>query len=295
MPASTKKKIRVLSNKLRISQWYKNLLIFIGLIFEKKFIDLQYDLVVFLGFMALCLISSSNYVINDYVDRKNDELNQIKKFHSNDNKTIQTTLIYFLILFGSSLTISIIISLEFFLFIILIAMLGQVYNLFAKKVFILDIIILALIYILRTYSGYYLISVSPSNLIIIPVIVLALYLIFIKKRSIILILNKENAIEFRSSYKYYTGHRIETALKIIFISLIFVYFAYILLNEKFNIIVLISTYPFVIYILYEIFKLTKIFPEMGIFLWKIIKIKKILIASACIICLYMFAIFSYVA
>ncbi|MBI4153800.1 hypothetical protein HY501_00535, partial [Candidatus Woesearchaeota archaeon] len=50
---------------LRPRQWYKNLVIFLPLIFSQYLFN-GYDLLATsLGFLALCFVSSANYIIND--------------------------------------------------------------------------------------------------------------------------------------------------------------------------------------------------------------------------------------
>src|SRR3989338_7379404 len=58
---------------LRPQQWYKNLLIYLPLIFGKQLLDFNNFLTITLGFISLCLISSANYIINDIIDLKKDK------------------------------------------------------------------------------------------------------------------------------------------------------------------------------------------------------------------------------
>lgn len=62
---------------LRIEQWYKNLIIFLPLLFTSTtYTPTQY----IVGFFGFCLVSSITYIINDWVDRKKDALHPTKKF-----------------------------------------------------------------------------------------------------------------------------------------------------------------------------------------------------------------------
>ena len=65
---------------LRIRQWTKNIVIFIGIAYSGNALDwlyLQYSLQVFLAF---CLVSSAVYLANDIIDRKRDRLHPQKKY-----------------------------------------------------------------------------------------------------------------------------------------------------------------------------------------------------------------------
>ncbi|MBW3016910.1 UbiA family prenyltransferase, partial [Candidatus Woesearchaeota archaeon] len=62
---------------LRVEQWYKNLLVFLPLVFLKQLFSLSFFNVL-IGFIALCLVSSSGYILNDIFDLKKDRLHPEK-------------------------------------------------------------------------------------------------------------------------------------------------------------------------------------------------------------------------
>ncbi len=57
---------------LRVRQWYKNLLIFLGLVFSFNMTNLDLYPPFIAGYVLLCLVSGANYAINDVVDREKD-------------------------------------------------------------------------------------------------------------------------------------------------------------------------------------------------------------------------------
>jgi 4-hydroxybenzoate polyprenyltransferase len=57
---------------MRPRQWIKNLLIFAPLTFDVKLFNLRYLAQTVAGFVLLCLISGSVYVINDLADAEKD-------------------------------------------------------------------------------------------------------------------------------------------------------------------------------------------------------------------------------
>ncbi len=63
---------------LRPQQYYKNLLVFLPVVFAGLLGDVHLLLLCAFGFVSLCLISSATYVINDIADRKSDRLNPEK-------------------------------------------------------------------------------------------------------------------------------------------------------------------------------------------------------------------------
>ena len=68
---------------LRPQQYYKNLLIFLGLIFSGRLIEsdiLNLIILLVLGFLCLSFISSISYIINDWKDIEADRNHPEKKF-----------------------------------------------------------------------------------------------------------------------------------------------------------------------------------------------------------------------
>ena len=55
---------------MRPQQWYKNILVFIAVFFTGQLFNFPVVFLSFLGFIALCLISSANYILNDVLDIK---------------------------------------------------------------------------------------------------------------------------------------------------------------------------------------------------------------------------------
>ncbi|MEK6857160.1 MAG: UbiA family prenyltransferase, partial [Nanoarchaeota archaeon] len=63
----------------RPQQWYKNFLVFLPLIFVGRLFEKELLLLSIAGFVALCFMSSTNYILNDLFDMKKDRLNSEKK------------------------------------------------------------------------------------------------------------------------------------------------------------------------------------------------------------------------
>ena len=72
-------RIRSYIKLLRPQQYYKNLLVFLGLIFSQKLFNYSLYFPLILGFITLCLISSTNYIINDLKDLEKDKTHPEKK------------------------------------------------------------------------------------------------------------------------------------------------------------------------------------------------------------------------
>lgn len=58
---------------LRPKQWYKNLLVFVPLIYGLQIFHLNLDVVTLIGFSILCMSSSGSYIVNDLIDYNIDK------------------------------------------------------------------------------------------------------------------------------------------------------------------------------------------------------------------------------
>ena len=65
--------IKELVISLRPRLWYKNLILFIGLIFSLNLFDISMLLNAFYSFVIFCFISGSGYIVNDVIDKKSDK------------------------------------------------------------------------------------------------------------------------------------------------------------------------------------------------------------------------------
>ena len=128
-------KIKDWVNLLRVRQWYKNLVIFLAVFFSGNLFSPNEIYLTFLGFLSLCLISSSNYIINDFVDLKKDKFHPEKKSRplvSGKIKLFSAVLVA-LIFIVISLVLALYLGKIFFYLIVAIFALSQFYNIYLKK------------------------------------------------------------------------------------------------------------------------------------------------------------------
>ena len=67
-------KIKNIINLLRVRQYYKNILLFIGPFFSVSLLNFSLYPTLLLSFLVLCALSSINYIINDIIDIEVDKL-----------------------------------------------------------------------------------------------------------------------------------------------------------------------------------------------------------------------------
>ena len=64
---------------IRIRQWYKNIIIFLPLVFSFQFLNFDSLIETITGFIVLCIISSAIYISNDIKDVNADRNHPEKK------------------------------------------------------------------------------------------------------------------------------------------------------------------------------------------------------------------------
>lgn len=247
---------------LRPKQWIKNFFVFGAIIFSRKFMDISNILMATLAFISFCLISSTVYIMNDIIDLEQDKVHPKKKNRPiASGKVSKTSAIYLLVvLFIASLTIGFFTN-KFLLLILVIYFINNVlYSFKIKHVVLLDVMSIAIGFILRVVAGGVVINVDLSVWIILCTLFISLFLGFEKRKNELKALEgdatkhrkilDEYSIEFLNDIS-----NIVCGATIIFYSL-YTFFAY---NHKYMTI----TNIFVIYGLFRYKYLTEIKDEGG--------------------------------
>lgn len=218
-------KIKDIIRLLRPNQWYKNLLVFIAIIFSKNILNLSYLKITFQGFIVLIIISSANYILNDLIDLKKDVLNPEKKDRPITSGKIGKGLAIFLFL--SLLVIGLIfaykINFNLFCIILGIILISTLYSFLLKNIIFADLLAISSNFVLRAVSGAVIIGVFISPWLIIGIFFFALFLVTGKRYSELEYLNK-NATKHRSVLKDYSKE-ITLSLFNIFMASLFIVFA----------------------------------------------------------------------
>jgi 4-hydroxybenzoate polyprenyltransferase len=178
-----------LTQLLRAHQWYKNLLIFLPLVFVQALFLPEAFVRVLAGFIALCMISSANYILNDIRDREADATHQEKRKRPlvTGEVNVQVAIVIASLLAITAFLIGMLLHPLFSLFVVLLFVLTQLYTFWLKYIPFLDILIIAVNFVLRAVSGAFIIyegiivRISPW-LVLVPFF-LAIFLVAAKRRA----------------------------------------------------------------------------------------------------------------
>ena len=217
---------------LRPKDWAKNLFLFIPLFFGREIFNIQKLSAVALGFIAFSCIASSIYIINDYRDTEDDRKHPVKCKRPLAAGTVSPTaalvICGLLLLAGFGLAWWI---RDKFLFVLVIYFLINLgYSLGLKAIPILDIILLAIGFVLRIKAGSVISFVPLSEWIIIMVFLLAIFMAIGKRRDDVL-LKISSGADMRKSIKGYNLELLNTLLALVCAVIIVAYFMYTMSPE----------------------------------------------------------------
>ncbi len=238
---------------LRVKQWYKNLLIFLPLIFSGRLFDFNLLLLSFAGFVVLCFVSSSQYIINDIIDAKKDRLHPEKKLRPISSGKISTLTALFLsfLLLITGILAALKLNILFALTVIILFQISLIYTLWLKKEVIADILTISVNFVLRAISGAFLINVSISAWLILGVFFLAFFLVSGKRFGEVSFL-KDKASKIRKTLTYYSKDLTYALMLISTALLVMCYALYCFFSQHSG---LFITLPFALYTILKYFSL----------------------------------------
>jgi len=242
-------KYRDIIKLLRIEQWYKNLLIYVPLIFSQNLMRKIFLIRTTIGFFALSLASSAIYIINDIRDVERDRLHPIKKFRpiASGKISIKLAFFYAISILLISLFLSFTLSFMFTVAIFFLFLLSMIYTLYLKNSAILDILLIAINYIIRSSSGALIIYVYISPWLIAGIFFTAIFL-SLNKRKIELITLGDMAPRIRQVFNEYNMKNLDQMINIISTLIILTWTLYSI-ESRYP--MLIITTPLIVYIIFR--------------------------------------------
>jgi len=231
--------LRALLKTMRPKQWLtKNVFIFAAVVFDSKlfvpgpFFERPLGKTI-LGFVLLCLISSTIYIINDLADIEADRQHPKKKFRPIPSGQLPVpiavgaaTLIGLGTLIGSFA-----LNTTFGILVVLYAVINLAYSFKLKHIVIVDVLIVAAGFVLRVAAGVPLVQVVRfSPWLYMCMALLALFLGFAKRRQELMLL-KDGAINARAILNEYNLEFLDGMLNVIMASTILAYSMYTFLAE----------------------------------------------------------------
>ena len=236
---------------LRPSQWTKNLIIFAALMFGRRLLDARSVLYAVGAFVVFCALSGVVYLLNDVVDRVADSRHPIKKYRpiASGAVPVRTAIITAAALGTVALAAAFRLRPEFGLLCTSYVALLVLYSGPLKHVVIIDVLTIAIGFVLRAAAGAVVIDVPISNWLLFLTILLALFLALSKRRHELVLLADE-ATSHRRILQEYTPYLLDQMISVVTASTLVAYAFYTVSPEtveKFHSDLLPLTLPFPLY------------------------------------------------
>lgn len=201
---------------LRIYQWPKNLVVFAALVFAFELTKVDQVLRSVAAFVVLCAASSAVYVLNDIVDREKDRTHPDKRTRAIASGAISIPAAFalMLVLALGSLAAGYALAPAFCGAVAGLILLNLLYSFHLKKIMLVDVIAIALGFVIRGIAGALVLDVRFTNWLVVCTLFLALFLALGKRRREIGLLEAE-AINHREVLGHYTVPYLDSLMMIL--------------------------------------------------------------------------------
>ena len=215
-----------LVKEMRPWQWYKQTVLLLGLVFSRSLFDPAAVTNVALGIVAFCAIAGTTYIGNDILDIEEDRNHPRKKHRpiASGQVPISVAISFAFLLFAGGLALSWFLGPLFLL--VVLTYLGQnaLYSSFLKEIVIVDVIVIAVGFVLRAIAGVVAIDVSLSPWLVICTFLGALMLALGKRRHEMVV--SDDPAASRSTLGEYTEETLDQLLVVVLAALIVSYSLY---------------------------------------------------------------------
>ena len=169
----------------RVDQYIKNFFIFLPLFFALKITETELLMNAVIAFFAFSMSASAIYIFNDYRDIEEDKLHPKKKYRPLASGAIDKhkALWIMTVLFVSGLALMAYLSLTTVGTLLVYVIMNLAYSFYLKQVAIIDIVIIAIGFVLRLFVGSAVTGIPLSMWIIVMTFLLALFLALAKRRD----------------------------------------------------------------------------------------------------------------
>jgi 4-hydroxybenzoate polyprenyltransferase len=240
-----------LIRSLRPAQWAKNLLVFAGLLFGLRLFDIDAVLRAFAAFAIFCVLSGVVYLINDIADRESDRRHPLKARRpiASGALSVPAAGAAAATLGTAALAGALALGMPFFAVAVGYLGLLTLYSGPLKHIVIIDVLTIAVGFVLRAVAGAFAVGVEISHWLLVCTILLALFISLAKRRHELVLL-ASGAASHRPILEEYSPYLLDQMIAVVTASTLIAYVFYTISPEteqKFGTQWLGLTVPFPLY------------------------------------------------
>lgn len=242
---------------LRPLDWIKNLFLLAPLLFSGHLLTLPIVGKTLLGFFLFCILSSAAYLFNDLMDLEDDRRHPLKSLRplASGHLPIFPARVASVGLTVGGLAGAFILDIRFGIVALVFVLLHIGYSLGFKDWVIIDVLLIAIGFVLRVMAGATLADVVPSAWIILCTVLLSLFLGFSKRRHELVLLG-EQAMNHRKVLAQYSLNFLDQMITAVLASTIVSYALYAVNNGPYQV------YS-VFFVLYGMFRYLYLIHHLG--------------------------------
>lgn len=250
---------------MRPKQWIKNVFVVMPLFFTPSALSAGTALGTLLAFLAFCSVSSAVYCLNDLRDRESDRLHPKKKSRpiASGRVSARAALVCAAVLLILGFALAMAANPGVALMIVAYLVLNVAYIVVLKKIAIIDVIAIALGFLLRIHAGAAAIDVTPTPWLQMCTGLLALFIALAKRRDDVVLGLEAN---HRTSLAGYTRPFLDACITVTVGALLVCYVIFTLddvVMERLGSEKLFLTVPFVIAGTFRYLQLTLVYERSG--------------------------------
>jgi len=236
---------------MRPKQWTKNLFVLAGAVFSGRALEADVELRAWATFIAFCAISSATYLINDLRDRDFDRLSERTAGRPIARGDIgpRTTVIAAVTCTVVAAAIGAAINWETLAVLGGYAVMQALYIAWFKHMLFLDVMTIAVGFLLRTVAGIVCIGAAYSPWLLLATGLLALFIGLAKRRGELVALADATHIS-RPVLDQYSLALVDELISVVTPCIVMVYALYAVLGAPSD--AMLATLPFVIYGIFRV-------------------------------------------
>ncbi|NLA68816.1 MAG: UbiA family prenyltransferase [Gammaproteobacteria bacterium] len=191
---------------LRVHQWLKNLLLFVPLLTSFGFTDPGKVMAALTGFVAFSLAASATYLVNDLWDLESDRLHPRKRERpmASGRIGISAALGMAAALLATAFLVASRAGSGLALMLLAYLVITSAYSWYLKRMMLVDMLVLAVLYTLRILAGSVAIGVSTSSWLLVFSIFIFFSLALVKRCSELVALNAVSVVDARGRDYHYS-------------------------------------------------------------------------------------------
>ena len=190
---------------LRPQQWLKNFFVFTPLFFDRRIADWHYAWPCIVAFLVFCLTASGIYCLNDIRDAKADSRHPVKRWRPVASGQVSKGAAYVMMVVVWATAFALVAIFALYplasTLLLYIAM-NIAYCLKLKQMALLDVLIIAMGFVMRIVAGSQASGIALSPWIVITTFLLALFLALAKRRDDVVIF-QTSGIKVRKNVERY--------------------------------------------------------------------------------------------